>query len=181
MTLAAFALAALLSFPQRDPEAAEDYAARMGVVAAAIESAVTATPHYRGEPRELASALVALAWYEGGLLRRIHAGACRPGECDWVHVGPAPWQGYPRARSLWQLHATRLVPAREWATLTGTDLDATTRAATAAARVLTEGRRRCGSLTGALSAYAGSRSCRWRGAPGRAWTVRRLLRENPHD
>jgi len=110
-------LAALLSLPPSStPESVQDRSARLGTVAEAIDS-VARSP-------EEAAALIVIGYEESRLDPLVHAGLPHP---IWT-------QDRGRARSLWQLHRSGLV--RDWDTIAGTDLDATTRAARDALRVL---------------------------------------------
>lgn len=165
-----YILALLLTFPahwdDRHTETPEARRARVEVVAQAIDEAVRATP-WPGSKRELAALLAVTADGEsGGLALRIHAGKCRPKECD-----------HGRAVSLWQLHASKLVPLEEWERMGGTDLEATTLAAMAAARVYLSHRKACGDLRGAISLYATGSTCDWSGADDRLKGVNRALRK----
>lgn len=157
-------LAILLSLPAyQDRETTIDREIRLGLVAEAIEAAVTEVETER--PRELAAMLVATGWWESRYARHVHEGRCRTrvGECD-----------YGRARSPWQLHQSPMVPLDEWRAMRGADLESTRIAATAAARVLSAFRGRCGSVAGAIALYATGRSCRWSGAANRARMVTRI-------
>lgn len=98
------------------PEPADVRAARLDVIALAIDD-VSRTP-------EEAAGLIVIAYEESRLDPLIHAGLKHP---VWT-------QDHGRARSLWQLHRSGLV--RDWDTIGGTDLPATTRAARDALRVL---------------------------------------------
>jgi len=99
-----------------DPEPRADYETRVSTIAISI-GAVSKTP-------EEAAGLLVLAYGESRFDALVHAGLTHP-VLD---------QDHGRARSLWQLHASGIVP--EWSTLGGTDVEATTRAARAALRVL---------------------------------------------
>lgn len=167
-----FILATLLMFPafwgDRD-ETPGDRQARVELVARAIDEAVRTTP-WPGSKREQAAVLAVKAVREsGGLARHIHASKCRLeiGECD---------RG--RAVSLWQLHVSKQLPPEQWERLKGDDLEATTRAAKAAARALLSARRACGDLRGAISLYATGSTCDWSGADARVQDVNRALKKN---
>jgi hypothetical protein len=131
---------------------------------------------------ELAALLVMEGWYESKFVWRVHAGKCRLklGECD-VAID-SRGRLFAKAAGTWQVQASQLVPFREWRTLTGTDQASTDRAAWAAAKILSASRKRCGRGNywpeATISLYATGRSCRWRGAPQRARTFRRLLRNH---
>jgi hypothetical protein len=98
------------------PESEAARAERLDVIALAIDD-VSRTP-------EQAAVLIVLAYEESRLDPLIHAGLKHP---VWT-------QDRGRARSLWQLHRSGLV--RDWDTIGGTDLAATTRAARDALRVV---------------------------------------------
>lgn len=131
---------------------------------------------WTGSRRELAALLIVQGYWESRFARHIHAGRCGPLECD-----PYRYQGQllHRATSPWQIQFSGVVPPSEWRTLAGEDLESTTRAATAAARVLSRGRSSCRSLEGTIAAYAGVR-CRWSGARARARHVRTVEAELRH-
>jgi len=140
--------------PYGEGEPLGDRALRLWTVATAIDDAALETD-YPGEPDELRAALLAVGYYESRYSRRIHAGDCHAHECDdGLAVGP--WQVWP----LWyDVEQSRGV---------GTSWDATFVSARAAAQALADGRRRCGTLDGALAAYATGTSCDWHGANRRA-------------
>ena len=105
-----------------------------------------------GRSSELSFLLLAQAYFETRLALHIHEGKCRShlGECD-----------SGKAIGLWQLQSGAHLPRERWQTLSGTDLEATTRAAHEAARALSRGRNYCRSVAGAISLYATGRTCRW--------------------
>lgn len=129
----------------------------------------------------LAAMLVTLAWYESKFMLRIHESRCNSDECDSFTM--AGGQIGHRARSLWQVHFNPYVVSKQdWEGLRGSSLEATTKAATAAARVLVAGRAGCargrskGWEYGAVSAYATGSSCKWSGASDRVKTYRGVLK-----
>ncbi len=115
-------LAVALAFPRPvvpkgyDPETEEQYVARVTVIAQAIATVS------RNKDEE--AALLELAEAESHLDPIVHAGG----------VHPRYDQDHGRAKSLWQLHASKQIP--DWDSLGGADLESTTRAARAAVRVL---------------------------------------------
>lgn len=144
-----------------DREPPWDRVVRLWVVAGAIDDAAAETD-YEGPGSELRGALLATGYYESRYSRRIQEGRCRRTECDKGRA-VGPWQAWP----LW----FDVDPSRG----VGTDAESTFVAARAAAQALAEGRRRCGTLRGALSHYATGNTCEWKGAPKRhalaAWVA----------
>lgn len=135
-----------------DTETASERRVRMDVVVQAATSAAENTD-WPGEKDELVTALIALARAESEFAMHIHAGKCRPDECDGG-----------KAASLWQIHDGPWLPEGIWNQMQGTDLESTTLAATWAAHFLAKGRNQCGNLRGAYSLYATGKTCHW--APG---------------
>jgi hypothetical protein len=187
MSLSAWVLAAVLSLPPAYADREETgRAERMTTVAnAVVEVTARATcadsyavprcsPIWSGDRRSLAALLIAKGWWESRFARNVHEGQCRPDECDAVK-----WRGQivHRARSPWQLQRTAY-SSPEWDEMVGTSYPATRAAAWAAAKVLSEGSRRCQSPRGALAWYAAGR-CTWSGAGSRAATYERLMRGEP--
>jgi hypothetical protein len=184
-------LALLLSYApwyQDRQEPAEDRRARLGVVAEAIDDATTratcqgldpCTPIWPGRPVELAAALARTGWFESRYARHIHEGRCGRWECDPFKLPSG--RIVHRALSVWQVQPSRLVPTAEWRTIRGADYGATSRAAWAAARVLSASYRRCQApgrpaMLGAVSGYATGYSCRWSKAHGRVALIERDVR-----
>ena len=179
----------LLSLPayHADKESSEARFHRLETIARAIDSAsleATCTgpfadadewcrPVWGGSRAELAALLVAVAWHETRLARHIHEGRCAEYECDAVRLPDG--RLFHRARSVWQLHASGLVPPPVWREIVGTAYYPTTRAAYAAASVLGAGVRRCGSVNGAVAFYAKGTGCRWSGAAPRVVLYRRII------
>jgi hypothetical protein len=189
MMLTDILLALAMALPASKADADEgelERRARLATVAHAItEASERATCINQPEPctrlwpgpaRELAALLLSVAWHESALARNVHAGECKPWECD-AHRDPRTGRTRHRAASLWQLHASGLVPPAEWRELSGTDAESTRRAAWAAARVLAVSRNRCGTIEGAVAQYGTGRRCTWKGAASRLRTWQRLLRE----
>lgn len=121
--------------------------------------------------------LLVEAYSESGLVERIQMGQCsrRLMECD-AYRGPGG-RVYFRARGAYQLHNTPLLRPGEWLRVAGTGSDDA--ASWAAARVLSEGRRRCKHRKGAeveatIAWYATGGRCYWRPARARAGLVARL-------
>jgi hypothetical protein len=158
-------LALLMALPAHrlDREPGEVREERMRVVAEAIEAAVIEAEH--PEPKELALLLVTTAFFESGLALHVHEGRCnvRAGECD-----------HGRAKGLWQLHQSPMVPREDWRQLEGTDLESTRVGALYAARILAHYWGKCKTRAGALSGYATGKTCRWKGAPKRVAYADRL-------
>jgi hypothetical protein len=138
-----------------DQETTEERQARMETIATAIVKATdnatcykkeNCKPRWIGSRDQLATLLLTIGFLESGFAKHIHEDKCRTkiGECDGG-----------RAKSLWQVHNSNNLPQGYWATLGGTDLDATTRAASVAALYLVRANNRCqGSILGTISAYA---------------------------
>jgi hypothetical protein len=122
--------------------------------------------------KKLAALLVTKGWHESRFARHVHAGECKPDECDAVVVKGIVFH---RARSPWQLQRTAYSDP-EWSTMVGTSFEATRDAAWAAAKVLAEGQRRCKSARGALSWYGWQR-CEASGVGNRLVTYERLMKE----
>lgn len=185
-------LAAILGLPASyyppgaNPETREQYRERMGVVAEAIDAAVGDAVCARGEDdcvrtwpgggAELAAALVTMAFFESSFLLRVHAGRCLENECDAIRRSGAVVH---QARSLWQVHTSKLVPLGEWLSMVGTGIEPTTKAAKAAARVLGASRVRCAAsgdwVRPTFSAYATGHACTWLGSAPREKVYRRVF------
>ena len=182
-------LAVALTLPaySGDQETPNQRLERVSVIARAVDKASAkatcahklpeGSPRCRrvwpGSQRELAALLLTQAWHESRLAEHVHADRCGPLECD---------RGF--AKSLWQVHASGNLPKARWLTIGGTDQESTDRAAKAATRYLAGARARCGRMTrgtGAdwaaytIAGYATGNECTWKGAKGRAATMRRLL------
>ena len=173
-------LAAALSLPayKEDSESLEERTARLTVVATAIDGASARAvcadePEgcrriWPGTRKELSMLLLTQAWHETRLAKRIHEDRCRPKECDGG-----------RAKSLWQMHASHVLPRNVWATIGGTDQASTSRAAWYAARYLAGSRHRCAKggdwVAPTISAYATGNVCEWRGARKRERLFWRLM------
>jgi len=182
-------LAALLSLPPAvyprglAPETAAEREARLRTVAVAIDTAAReATCEHAGEGAcvrvwpgeadEAAALLVSIAWFESKLMLHVHQDRCRRDECD-AYV--TRWGVVHRARSLWQVQSSRVVPASLWRQIGGTGLRETTMAARAALLVLGAAESRChAGLVGAVSGYATGRLCSWRGAWARIEVAKRV-------
>jgi hypothetical protein len=115
---------------------------------------------------DLGVLLVTQAYSESRLARNVHEGRCRAYECDPIRSARTGLVEH-RARSLWQIH--RILPIEsEWDRMQGSDLQSTTAAAWAATKLLSRGYRACGSISGAISRYAGIDGCQWTEAQNRA-------------
>jgi hypothetical protein len=169
---------------------AEDIAdreARMHAVANAVVDASEALSTGRrrtwpGSERELALVLTTIAWHESGLDRDVHAGECKPFQCDPVHSRGKVVRF--RAASLWQIHSNAFVPQHMWQTLAGTDEESTRRAALVAGRIASVSRNMCTHqhrggdwLTMTFAAYGTGGSCFKESAKTRAATFRRFDRK----
>lgn len=173
-------LAILLSLPRfhADTETAVEREERLTTIARSIHEAserATCAGAYDapecerlwpGSTKELETLLVTQGFMESRFAQRVHEGRCqvRIGECDGG-----------RARSVWQLQASGLVPREAWVNLEGTSYERTRAAAWYAIQVLYRARNACGSIEGAISRYATGRSCRWTPAKKRVDFYRRLL------
>jgi hypothetical protein len=165
--------------PDKNPETAEEYRARLETIveAIALESKV-GQPLPEGE-NALAAATLVLWHGESRFELAVH-----------TNVGKTRWgQDYGRARCLGQLHASGLVPKEEWETLAGSDLESTRRCAKATMRMLRAQYWVCRHRTGKggrvarmYEAYATGRSCqprqrsktrafRWRKTTERLWAL----------
>jgi len=120
MDAALLTLALSWPAPFQSTEPPELYRARVGVIVSAVE---TATPR-----RDLQVALLVLAYRESSFRVEVHSGEV---------LGDGG-----RARSLWQLHRSRWTP--DWESLSGTDIEATTRSARVALRVVRSSLWLCG-------------------------------------
>ena len=165
-----------------------DRTARYSVISHAINGAVDnatctgsyktnpyCTPIWKGKKEQLAFLLLTQAYFESRFARNVHAGNCEKHQCDAYKDRNG--QVRHKATSIWQIQATSLVPKNEWATLAGLDQASTDRAAYAAAKVLSAGYRRCRTIRGAISQYAGVARCDWPGAKYRAAFYERMLRK----
>jgi hypothetical protein len=170
----------MLALPAHDLDR-EDASARkerLGVIAQAISEAsmhATCSSEYALEdcrpvwplrPIELGVLLLTQAYAESRLARNVHEGNCRPYECDPIRNAMTGVVSH-RARSLWQIHHIAPIES-EWHLMQGSDLQSTTAAAWAAAKLLSRGYRACRSISGAIASYAGLRSCYWSQADSRA-------------
>jgi hypothetical protein len=166
-----------LPAPYRDPEPPEERQTRLMTIAQAVTEAshrATCTEDYAveecerlwpGQPLDLALLLITQAYSESRLARNVHAGDCRPYECD-PFKSRSTGKVVHRARSLWQIHHTRPVDA-EWDRMVGVDEESTGYAAWAATKMLSLAYHACRSIPGAISRYAGWRRCDWPGAARR--------------
>ena len=150
--LAAIILSILMSIPSyyKDVETKEERENRMEVVATSISNVsrlATCTgpwegnegckPMFKGTPRELATALVTIAYHESTFAKHIHEGNCRPKECDAISYYDHRQKKrvtYFRARSMWQMHRSSKI-RNEWDSMVGTTQAATDSAALAATKI----------------------------------------------
>lgn len=173
MTLEAMLLGVLLTlqpwYEDAKREATADREVRLTTIANAIATATNAAtcasaddgckPKWTGAADDHALALVTLGWWESRFARHVHADKCRVliGECD---AG--------RAKSVWQLQWSRLVPYEEWVTIGGLSRERTTRAAGAASRVFVMAFGRCKTFEGAFALYGTGKTCKMKSAKERA-------------
>jgi hypothetical protein len=179
----------LMSLPPstHTPEAHEAREARMHTVANAVadasEELTGEKRRWPGPARELALVLTTIAWHESGLDRDVHAGECKPFQCDPIHNH----SGKPvrfRAASLWQIHSNAFVPQKAWSALAGTDEDSTRRAALVAGRIASMSRNMCVHqhrgkdwLPMTFAAYGTGGSCFKESAKLRVATFKRFCRK----
>ena len=124
-------------------------------------------PLWMGSARELLGPHLTIAIHESALSRAIHAGHCRPDQCDGG-----------RARGPWQVHAGGRISRAAWFESAGLTAHNTDVAAWQAMRVLVASHRYCASRghagwQPALSLYATGRHCRLQ-QPKRLRTLQRL-------
>jgi hypothetical protein len=177
----AIVLTMLLALPPAHEDRNEpNRVERLSVIADAVAQSVDratcegyspCTPIWTGAPRDLAALVVTVGWWESRFARNVHAGKCRPYQCDAVRM-PGGYVVH-RARSPWQLQRTSWAES-VWTKLEGVELVETRNAAWTATRILAEGSRRCQSVSGTVGWYACGR-CSWSGGPRRAATVRKLV------
>lgn len=170
-------LAVSLTFPiykedVQDPRKPE----QLEVVSEAVATNATEQANrWPGTLEELIAVTLAIGYHETRYSLRIHAGDCKPWECD---------RG--RARGLWQMHqsAVQNHDRDVWLALPGLDRASTNLAAQQAIWRIIRSRRSCGSLERrggdwilmTVRHYAG-RGCvgRLKGEEERVRTVKRVL------
>ena len=171
-------LALLLSLPRfkEDTETAEEREQRLTVVSVAIERAAqraTCSGEYEVEgctrvwsksARELRMALVTAGTFESHFAQRIHAGHCKPYECD-----------FGRAHSPWQLHRSSFISDEDWTVMHASTQSATDLAAWHAAGALARASG-CPGNVGMFSRYMSGGSCTWKGGASRAAFYEKLLK-----
>lgn len=135
-----------------------------------IYSEAKCEPVWLGSETKLAALIVTKGWWESRFASNVHRGKCRPDQCDPMRVGKVIIH---KARSPWQLQRTGYSESM-WANLVGAELKPTRNAAWVAAKILSEGKRRCRSYYGALAWY-GVQRCDWSGASGRYTTYKKLV------
>lgn len=124
-----------------------------------------------GSQLELVAAVLTVGKHESLLDARIQAGKCKvwgPGnaECDAVKLPDGTT--WFRAQSVFQLHGRFQEP------VVGLEWFAVRNAAKQAVRVLAASKKSCRTWEGMFAAYAGTRSCGWRGAAGRARSFQQI-------
>lgn len=129
-------------------------------------------PVWSRPPTELIAAELAVGEAETHFAQHVAEGRCRSFECDAMRL-PGGLVLH-QARGYWQVWRGPFVPQALWDEIDGPEYWPTTRAAYAAASVLGEGRRRCGSPEGAIAFFATSR-CQWTGAAKRGERYRYFL------
>jgi hypothetical protein len=161
-----------------DHEDASARKERLSIIAQAISDAsmhATCSLQYTAEdcspvwplrPVDLGVLLLTQAYAESRFAKNVHEGNCRPYECDPIRNANTGVVTH-RARSIWQIHHIAPIET-EWPQMLGSDLQSTTAAAWAAAKLLSRGYRACRSISGAIAAYAGLGSCYWSQANSRA-------------
>lgn len=172
-----------------DGETKDERAARMTVVAGAMDAAAsyaTCTEDFArdwcrpvwpaSEKAELLAAETAIGWHESRFALHVHQGRCGPTECDARKLPDG--RIIHMARSPWQIQWSS-VTKDHWYIMVGTSEIATFEASYAAARVLGAARARCQRqgdwVTVAVSAYAGLGCSTWPGAVPRVATYRKIL------
>lgn len=175
-------IAALWMSAQPVGETVAERDIRLDLVArsAAFAANVVTTPspsRWPGSATELAAASITVAWFESGLIKRIHAGDCRKNECDATRRFDGTI--YHRARGLWQLQEHRYLPRADWLQVAGLGEQQTYFAAQAATNALVRARNMCrgGPKTWAprmISAYATGSRCEWRRAYARVKVMNRV-------
>lgn len=134
-----YILAALLTLPTsvHDSETDAERRERLHTIAEAINVAADGD-------LEVAAFLVMTGDGESKLARHIHEGNCKEDECD-----------NGKAATLWQVWKLQTISAKQWRAMQGTDLEATTIAASYAARLYRMKKNVCGqSPIGGITAYA---------------------------
>ena len=177
---------------ERDPRELCDAAPRLEIVSESVvsgaESTLCSTKKdnmcWRESIDKLAFSMTVMAWKESKFLKRIHASKCWTNECDPVFKRDRhgrKYLAYHRARTLWQLHKTIYISSRDWKEMVGTNLPATTVAATNASRAFSWAKNRCKTDRGAFSLYATGRTCNWSGADDRVFVTNRYLEFSKND
>ena len=159
-------LAMVLALPPAYTDADEpDRQVRMTTIAHAVHQATERAsctgqwqeagcePIWTGRPEDLAALVVTKGWWESRFARNVHAGQCKPYECDpvsragrVVHLARTPWQFQKTGYS-----------APFWADMVGTDLEPTRNAAWVASIILSRGYSACRSFQGAIVWYGRGR------------------------
>lgn len=167
-----------------DPEEPDARSTRLRVIAEAVADVAeqatcsaaykkeSCVPLWPGASLDLGVLLVTQAYEESRLAKNVHEGQCRAYECDPIRVGFSGEIRH-RARSLWQIHHIRPVED-EWDHMVGADYESTRFAAWAATKILSRGYRNCGTLSGAISQYAGVGTCGWSQSKKRGKLVLKL-------
>jgi hypothetical protein len=178
-TITAALLALLFALPRyhQDTESEMQRVARLTTVASSIalvSERATCTGAYAskegckafwpGSVKELQRLLITQAYFETGLAQHVHEGRCRRNECDGG-----------RARGLWQVQRSGLVPWEQWERIKGADEASTRISAYYAARALSRGYNKCGTIEGAIAIYATGATCTWAGASKRFQFFERLM------
>jgi hypothetical protein len=150
--------------------------ARMKTIARAIADVSSrATCHHQynekacpgiwdGEPEQIAALLITQGYFESRFSYHVQAGKCLDHECDpfTKHDGTI----IHLARSSWQLHNTKYT-RKWWNKMEGIGFKPTWYSAASAAKLLSDSRKSCGTIRGAISKYATGRSCGWKHASKR--------------
>lgn len=172
-----FAILMSLEPSYGDKETWDERAARMDIVAQAIDDAssrATCSDKYSAtdckktwskDKKSLALLLVTTGYWESHFAKNIHEGNCGPHECDAHKVRNAV---YHRARSPWQVQRTGMVTTAEYKLMNSATVESTTISANVATRYLVNGMASCNTVSGALALYNGIRNCTWKGSMNRA-------------
>jgi hypothetical protein len=176
------------------PESPELREERTRVIATAVADAADALTcrgatdckrRWPGSSTELALVLTTIAWHESHFDRAVHAGECKPNQCDPLRRADGTVIRH-QAASLWQIHMSPVVPAGVWEHLAGVNAESTGLAAANAARIAARGRAMCEYQhrrdkidwrLATFSAYATSSLCSRPGMLERVATLARFTKK----
>ena len=117
---------------------------------------------FSSDPLQIAAEVYTQGLFESSYWYRVHLGECLDKECDpeWRRGFGGEKIIVHNARTPWQLHRAPAWTQEYWDGLEGTDFEATSEGAWAAAKLLASSRRRCGgSIEGAFAGYATGGFC----------------------